>query len=338
MTLTDWLNNCQDYFANHDYRSATRASALSFWRGVVDRACRPLPNYGMNVFERDWDVLIILDACRPDQLEIVADEYDFLPANVPTIYSVGSSSKPWMQSTFVPEYRQDVAETAYISGNGFTKDFLPTDVLAGQTATTAGNIPLVADDFAHFEAVAYQDGAHDDTLGTIPPREITARAVEYWRNHRDANRLLLHYMQPHAPYPSLGGVERLASDEVGTYAQRWTVWDRLFVGELSRDAALSAYRDCLRWVLDDIAVLLENIDAEDVVLSADHAELFGEYGMYSHPNVPIPDLRRVPWVEVTATDTETLVPECPPVAIRQLTSGAVSDEQVHSRLADLGYR
>jgi hypothetical protein len=31
-----------------------------------------------NVFEKDWDVLVVLDACRVDALRAVQDEYDFI--------------------------------------------------------------------------------------------------------------------------------------------------------------------------------------------------------------------------------------------------------------------
>lgn len=50
-----------------------------------------------------------------------------------------------------------------------------------------------------------------------------------------------------------------------------------------RKRVLKAYLDDLRYVLDDVEILLENIAAEHVVLSADHGEAFGECGVYGHP-------------------------------------------------------
>jgi hypothetical protein len=59
-----------------------------------------------------------------------------------------------------------------------------------------------------------------------------------------------------------------------------------------------------------VALLLENVDAERVVITADHGEGFGEYGVYEHPvGCPAPTIKRVPWATTTAADTGSYVPE-----------------------------
>lgn len=50
-----------------------------------------LGNPGTPVWDRDWDVLLILDACRLDLLEEVVDDYPFLGV-VRTHDSVASKS------------------------------------------------------------------------------------------------------------------------------------------------------------------------------------------------------------------------------------------------------
>jgi len=65
----------------------------------------------------------------------------------------------------------------------------------------------------------------------------------------------------------------------------------------------------LQWVLDDVKLLLENIDAKRVVISADHGEAFGEFGVYRHHAGSLhPKIRWVPWVETTANDNGTYEP------------------------------
>lgn len=44
---------------------------------------------GTNVFTRDWDLLVILDACRVDAMREVAGEYEFIQ-KVDSIRSVGA--------------------------------------------------------------------------------------------------------------------------------------------------------------------------------------------------------------------------------------------------------
>lgn len=47
--------------------------------------------YGKNVYDREWDMLVVLDACRADLLRAVVSDVEFLD-RVETMRSVGSSS------------------------------------------------------------------------------------------------------------------------------------------------------------------------------------------------------------------------------------------------------
>jgi glucan phosphoethanolaminetransferase (alkaline phosphatase superfamily) len=52
------------------------------------------------------------------------------------------------------------------------------------------------------------------------------------------------------------------------------------------------------------------MDADKVIISADHGEMFGELGQFGHPeSIPHPKLKKVPWVETTASDKKTRHPE-----------------------------
>ncbi|WP_324665347.1 alkaline phosphatase family protein [Haloarcula sediminis] len=102
-------------------------------------------------------------------------------------------------------------------------------------------------------------------------------------------------------------------------------------GDVSRAEMWDAYLATLRYVLDDVALLLENVDAERVAITADHGEAFGEWGFYWHTvGCPHPAVRRVPWVGTTATDEGTY----DPVVTPETDEGF--DRQQHLR--DLGYR
>jgi hypothetical protein len=54
---------------------------------------------GTNVFDREWNMLVLLDACRVDTLRMVASEFDSLN-DVGSLWSVGSTSKEWYANTF----------------------------------------------------------------------------------------------------------------------------------------------------------------------------------------------------------------------------------------------
>lgn len=78
---------------------------------------------GTNVFDKDWDVLIILDTCRIDALETVGDKYDFL-SDIGSLKSVGGSSAEWIARTFDTDHRDEISNTAYLSANTHTEGVL----------------------------------------------------------------------------------------------------------------------------------------------------------------------------------------------------------------------
>jgi len=86
----------------------------------------------------------------------------------------------------------------------------------------------------------------------------------------------------------------------------------------------------LECVLGDVELLLSAIDADSVVLTADHGNSFGEAGVFGHyRHVPIPSLRTVPWVETTARRTRDYEPA--------EYDTEPSDGEVSERLSALGY-
>ncbi|WP_049935579.1 alkaline phosphatase family protein [Haloplanus natans] len=306
MTVFDWLGRSASY-VREDGLSGLRRSADEFKRSAASRLDPYVP--GESIFAREWDVLLILDACRPDLLGEVADKYDFLPTHPETIRSKASSSRVWMDRNFTPEWRVEMQETAYITGNPFSNDHVDPNAFA-----------LIDEVWKY---------AWDDERGTVPARPITDQAIETARSH-NPERLLVHYMQPH--FPSVPDPIGSAID-LYTFGEEWeSVWDDLEAGRISKERVWESYLANLNYVLDDVELLLENMDADTVVISADHGNAFGEFGFFGHPpRNPHPSVRRVPWVETRATDSGKYEPE----PSEQVDS--ISEEDVTSRLEDLGY-
>lgn len=278
-------------------------------RELID--ARVFDTLATNIYDESWDLLVVLDACRPDLLASVmsGDGYEFL-SDAGIRYSPGSSSQQWLAANFASRYESEMRSTAYVTGNPFSNDLLD------------------ADDFDTLAEVWRYEW--DADVGTIPPRPITDRAIDVARS-TNPDRLVVHYMQPHFPAladPDLGS--RVDPDE-----NEWIdpIWDRLASGELSFDRVWAAYRDNLNQVLSEVDLLLDNVDAPVAVLTADHGNGFGEAGIYGHPRLRVHRaLRAVPWVWTTAADNQTHRPD--------VVEGneATSDRDVNERLRDLGYR
>lgn len=239
---------------------------------------------GVPIYELEWDVLVVLDACRADLIQEVADEYDILGGNG-TIRSVASVTRRWMLLNFVAEYAEEMSETTYICGNPYSESMLE------------------AASFAELREV-WRDRWVEP--GTVPPEAITNEAISAGRSGYD--RMIVHYMQPHCPFisaPSLSDSKRL--NEFGNQSGD-DVWTRLEKGYVDYEAVWNSYRDNLRLGLDEVCVLLENIDADNVLITSDHGNALGEWGLYGHPErMPFDVLRRVPYYRTSGTDRRTRV-------------------------------
>jgi len=272
--------------------------------------------YGENVYDRDWDVLVVLDACRPDALRDAAAEYAFLDA-VETVRSVGSCSSEWLENTFqTSTHRDAVGRTAMVTGNTWTDRYLDAERFA------------VLDEVWKY--------AWDDDLGTVPAEAVTDRAIRVARDH-DPDRLVVHYMQPHHPFVTdpLDGDGGMA--RTGTHSSETNPWTLLRRGAVTERRVRTAYEANLRYALESVRTLLRNVDGR-VAVTADHGNLFGEWRLYGHPmHTPVPALITVPWAETTAEDRHTRQPTLSPPTPLPVSQvyGAVGDVE---RLEALGYR
>lgn len=84
---------------------------------------------GTNVFDEEWDVLVLLDCARLDMIAEVSDEYPYV-ASGETLQSVASCSFEWLRKTFGGHHSNQLAETAYITANPNTDAVDGVDLLA----------------------------------------------------------------------------------------------------------------------------------------------------------------------------------------------------------------
>lgn len=310
MTFADWLEETSNRARQDGVVSATKTGAYEFYVGSLRRLNTVYPQ-GENVYDRDWDLLILLDACRVDLISEVQNDYEFL--NTPgELTSVGSSSLEWLQRTFCDEYDDKMQKTAYVTGNPFSYRVLDDD------------------DFLVFDEVWTY--AWDDDAGTIPARPLTDRTITAARDH-SPDRLIVHYMQPHLPSVPDPLSDGMNAETLGQGKGWESPWKLLRKGELTYERVWGAYRANLNYVLDEVELLLKSVDAEQAVISADHGNAAGELGVYGHPRVPLSVVRQVPWYETTATDEGRYEPKFNPETDISDTSDDVED-----RLSALGYR
>lgn len=294
-------------------------------------------SHGRLIWEDDWDICLVVDACRWDLWQEVAD------GNWPTGgcgWSVGSASPEWYGQTFDPENLPD-ERIGVVTANPFASkpsDRMP-EYLGEGTPIHRHDLEFV--DYIFEDSWGCEVGG--GYIDVTHPAAVTNRAFDAWTNH-DLDRLVVHYMQPHIPFrakpewfakrenlqhfgePDLDAIE--PQEDGGGNVE---VWKEIRNGTRTREEVWEAYRDNLEWVLGDIDRLRTAVDA-DLLITSDHGNAIGEWGLWSHPpGFHTPQLRRVPWVHVEATQ------EAP---FERVDGGleVTEERDVEEQLEALGYR
>lgn len=301
----------------------------------------------MDTMREDWDVLIILDACRYDYFEKVYRNY--VTGNLKKVISPGSHTIEWLKRVFKKQYD----DVVYVSANPYISSKVE---VSGFNAKN------------HFyRVIDVWDWGWSEKLGTVHPKEVNRAAQKAKEDYPD-KRFIIHYMQPHTPYLSLGVLRTVKFDWLREFISKpikgcvrilgrgrsilrhkrtWKFWQLLgrpptfpMEAELQKvgeNGLRQAYEENLRTVLKYVVMLLEELSG-NIIITADHGELLGERGIYEHYcGSRMPALTEVPWLKVEkpakpkreiAAEEEEEVKEPFPKE---------DEERVRARLRALGY-
>lgn len=254
-----------------------------------------------------WKNLIVLDACRYDYFKEECDLSGTLSkARSPAFEGKGAPTSVWYRNVFLKKY----PNTIHISSHPRVNSKMEVEGFEG---------------FKHFEEVIdLWDTGWDEEFGTVMPEDVTDAAIKTVQDQPE-KRLIVHYMQPHTPYLSLGPPRTKKKKEPQS---RTSFFRRLRNGAVTKarkimgdmmavrlmklfrlpplspmDDALrrvgaegveKAYRENLRIALDSVEKLLPSLRGKTVI-TADHGELLGEKGRFGHDFDGGEVLETVPW-------------------------------------------
>lgn len=258
---------------------------------------------GLDVMDEDWDNLIILDACRADSFEEVADLNHFDEYRVVT--SKASATPEFVAAHYAG---QEFGDTVYVNSNP--------------------HISRDAPDAFHDRYDLWSE-AFDEEYGTVMPDTTRDWAIEAEQEYPN-KRLIVHYNQPHGPYI---GEDRITWD----YDLARGSGEALKKGLVTEEAFRRAYRSNLEIALPTAIELAEQLTGRTVI-TADHGELFGKRQFpipiraYAHPpGLRDPDLVRVPWAVIDGDERKSITDD----GVRDQQAAA---DAVEERLEDLGYK
>jgi hypothetical protein len=256
---------------------------------------------GTNIFQEDWDNLIILDACRYD---IFKEESD-LPGELESRISRGGATEEFVRGNFRNQRQLD---TVYVAGNSWY---------------------LKLRDQLNSELYAVFNETHQT------PDPVTERTIDV-ANKYPNKRIISHYIPPHHPY-----VGNTAESHFPNYEDQLDeLFNRILRGDLdiTPEVLEQAYRENLHRVLPHVRNLIEELNGKTVV-TADHGELLGErcsplpirdYG--HHVGIYVEELVKVPWLVHNDGSRRDIVEEEP------IAQPSEDTELINEQLRNLGYK
>lgn len=275
---------------------------------------------GIDVFDEDWDNLIVLDACRYDMFEEVSKLDGFLTSKL----SKGSSTTEWLKANFDG---RTLNNTVYVTANPqLERNRERWDISLHKTVNV------------------WLDEGWDEKTGTVLAETMTQAGKDAY--HQFANkRLIVHYMQPHYPFvrsnTAFDKKHLKIIDDDNSIPEGENVWNQKMDGKLSipREELRHMYIDNLKYVLKDVDGLLNEISGKTVITS-DHGNYVGERASpipikeYGHPRGLYDDsVVKVPWLEVEKGERREISIDEPTRKANQIET-----EEIEQRLEHLGYK
>ena len=263
---------------------------------------------GDDVFEEDWDNLIILDACRYELFENID-----LEGELESRVSKGASTIEFLRGNF---RNKKLNDTVYVTANPH---------FSGMNEDLNSEI--------HSLVNVWGGEGWSNIFDTVMPETVREEALEAYNEFPD-KRLVVHFMQPHYPF-----VSRDEKIEVPTDIEH--IWNKVMAGEVEVDpeTAWSSYRKTFEFVMREVENLVEDLDGKTVV-TADHGNVYNErvspipVKEWGHP-IGIYDrkLVKVPWLVIDGERREIKSSE------KENKETAVeNDEDIKEKLSKLGYK
>jgi hypothetical protein len=288
---------------------------------------------GTPVMYKDWDNLIVLDACRYDSFS----ENNPFSEPVQKRVSLGSNTTEFLMRNFSGEQCHD---TVYVTANP-----------KGLKVDMPGRYEDEQQTF--YQTISLLD-EWDPETHTVMPGDMTKRTLRIQEQFPD-KRLLIHFVQPHLPYIgerarevqskmniSIGGWETEGLDytEMDAEIEKEKVsFDAIQNPEydLTVDDFRRMYDETLEVTLSSVEELVDGLEGKTAI-TADHGEAFGERAfpfperIYGHPKRRrLYSLCIVPWIQIETGSRKTVTTDEP------VGETDYDEEMIENRLKALGY-
>jgi hypothetical protein len=243
----------------------------------------------------DWNILIILDACRFDTFKKIIDEQykDFTFC----VNSEASDTLEWLKKHFNGNH----FDTVYISGNPFVN----SKNINAKEYNAKDHFLTIIDSW---------DEGFDKSEGRIMP---VAVYFDYLTLKYDYKKAIIHFVQPHSPYifkrkkrsivgfikwlipykfhiPLFKKFYFLIPEKQRTFIKTISTYKKKYTNNEIKEA----YEENLRSVLYYVYELIYRCNSKNIIITSDHGEYLGEDGKYGHGGKKTKLITSVPFLNL----------------------------------------
>lgn len=276
------------------------------------------------IYNTDWDLLIIFDACRYDYFKkyypiILGDNFEH---RFEKLISPATWTGEWAAKTF----KEPMPDTIFISGertvvnskkDGFNKirDFGDRLKYGIDTFECSHIFKEVVDVWLYAQDKSL--GSHPATNPDVMFDEICG-AFKVYPN----DRIMAKYFQIHDPYlylldkgyktfkldRKIPAIIRKLISEIISDETQWTIrrklnfpadsWMSKVWYEQKRTGIIKGYCEDLILMLHYVKTFMAYYPEKKIVVTADHGERLGEFGRYSHGGRRDKYVTEIPWLEI----------------------------------------
>jgi len=266
---------------------------------------------GASIFNKDWDNLIILDACRYDMFQQVSS----LPGNTKKRVSLASATPEWVEAEFSD---RELYDTVYITINSYYTQM-------------KSNIQSDVHSLIDVQQMDLPDEAYDNDFDIPHPSVVTDYAIEAFEKYPN-KRIIVHHNVPHYPYLSDFGRKTFTTPSS-------SLQDAIKEKDsISRKNLIQAYKENIEIGIKEAKSFYSNTDGKTVI-TADHGEMLGErYRFipmrgYGHPRgIYLWPLTNVPWHILPFDSRKNIKSE-----YRSETHEHPHEKKIEQNLRRLGY-
>jgi len=256
----------------------------------------------IDLIDSDWKYLALLDAARYDYFREVYKSY-VREGTLKRAESDTLSTPAWLQNF----KDKDCKDIVYLNTVVKFDHWLPKHNM--------------------FRVHHIWDTHWDKQLGTIHSKSVNEVFLKEYKKYPD-KRFVLHYMQPHSPYITIGGQptetkeqhvtderyipkkKKFVRDYISGHLSEATAWSikrhlgiksgipvEAYYRKYGKEGVIEVYKNEIKMVLSYVVDLMNKTNGKWLI-TADHGVMLGERGNFGECYADVKEVREVPWLEV----------------------------------------